>query len=114
MDLEFTRGDTQVLKFQIKDNSGNVLSLSENDKLYFTVKKSATSDEVVMQKTVGKGIELKEDGYYYITIDTEDTAELDYGGYMYDIEIKSGKLVKTLILATLTLTEEVTWKGDEI
>lgn len=115
MDLEFTRGDTQILKLQIKDLDGNILKLTENDELYFTLKQNANSEEVLLQKTLkNNGINLKEDNFYYITLKPEDTSNLGYGTYTYDIEVKSNDFVKTLILATITLTEEVTWKGDEV
>lgn len=115
MDLEFIRGDTQILKLQIKDQDENVLKLVEDDELYFTVKQNANSEDVLLQKTLKNGgIVLKEDNFYYITLKSEDTSNLNYGTYTYDIEVKSNDFVKTLILATITLTEEVTWKGDEV
>ena len=113
MDLEFPRGDTEVCKFKIKDKNGTELSLSNTDKLFFTVKKSPKSEEVAFQKTLTNGIELK-DGYYYVTINSDDTAELNYGDYVYDIELKTGEgVVKTLTLGVITLIDEVTFKGDE-
>ena len=43
MDLEFTRGDTQVLKFQLKNGLGKEIEPSPEDNIYFTVKSSANS-----------------------------------------------------------------------
>ena len=40
MDLEFTRGDTQFLKFQLKDGFENVISPTSEDNIYFTVKQN--------------------------------------------------------------------------
>lgn len=115
MDIEFPRGDTKILKFKIKDNNGEELQLADTDKLYFTVKKNPRSKDIVMQKTLNKGIEKREDGYYYIKIDSIDTANLSYGTYGYDIEIKTiSGIVKTLLLGEITLTEEYTHRRDEI
>lgn len=114
MDLEFPRGDTQVCKFKIKDKNGEELSLSNTDKLFFTCKKNSKSDEIVFQKTLDNGIEQRSDGYYYITINSDDTAELNYGEYGYDIELKTeAGIVKTLTIGSIALTDEFTFKGDE-
>ena len=114
MDLEFPRGDTKTFKFKIKDNNGVELELSNTDKLFFTAKKSHTSTDIAFQKTLGNGIELGTDGYYHVTINSDDTAELNYGTYGYDIELKTeAGIVKTLIIGSITLTEEYTFKGDE-
>ena len=115
MDLEFPRGDTKVFKFKITDKNGEKLNLTSTDKLYMTVKKDVNSNTVIFQKRIGNGIEFKDDGYYYVTILPSDTSELSYGQYGYDIEIKTGTgIVKTLVVGTITLTEEYTFKGDEI
>lgn len=115
MDFEFIRGDTFPFKFKLKDKNGQEIILSNTDNLYFTVKKTSKSTERAFQKTLAGGeIVYGEDGYYHITIESDDTAELDYGDYRYDIELKSATgIVKTLILGTITLTDEITFKGDE-
>ena len=115
MDLEFPRGDTKEFKFKLTDKNGENLTLSPTDKLYLTVKKDTNSNTVLFQKRIGSGIELKNDGYYYVTIYPNDTNELPYGQYGYDLEIKTGTgIVKTLVVGTITLTEEYTFKGDEV
>lgn len=117
-DYEFKRGDTKVLdKFRLLNTDGEVLALGANDTLYFTVKKDANSKNVLIQKTTkDSGITLEDDGYYHIIIDPEDTNDLDYGDYQYDIELKSigsRTFVRTLVEGVITLTEEITWGGDE-
>lgn len=114
MDFEFPRGDTFLFKFRLKDKNGEEIVLGVGDKLYFTVKKSSKSTDRAIQKITPSGIVYEEDGYYHITIDSNDTAELDYGTYQYDIELKTATgVVKTLILGSITLTDEITFKGDE-
>lgn len=115
MDLEFPRGDTKVFKFKLTDKNRENLTLSSTDQIYMTVKKDINSNTVIFQKRIGNGIELKEDGYYYVTINPDDTNELPYGQYGYDLEIKTGTgIVKTLVVGSITLTEEYTFKGDEV
>ena len=113
MVIIFTRGDTQIVKFNLKDKEGNNIELTDNDKLYFTVKKTTTSDEKLFQKVYPTDIKYS-DGYYSFTIDPEDTDTLDYGEYYYDIELKTGTIVKTLAINKLILTDEVTFVGDEV
>lgn len=114
MDLEFTRGDTKVFKFKLQDKNGVDLKLSNTDKLFLTAKRNPKSTSVSFQKTLNNGIELKDDDYYYVTINSDDTAKLSYGTYGYDIEIKTASgVVRTLLIGSITLTEEYTHKGDE-
>ena len=113
MDFEFPRGDTFLFKFRLKDKNGEEIVLQAGDKLYFTVKKNAKSTDRIIQKTTPSGITY-DSGYYHITIDSNDTAEQNYGTYQYDIELKTASgVVKTLILGSITLTDEITFKGDE-
>lgn len=112
MDLEFTRGDTQYIKFQLKDGNGENLRLTNSENLYFTVKENQNSKKILIQKTFPTEIKYS-DGYYIFEITSEDTSDLAYNTYQYDIELKSGDYVKTLGLGTITLTDEITFKGDE-
>lgn len=113
MDLEFTRGDTQFIRFQLKDGQGNPITLADEGVLYFTVKKNKYSSDVLIQKKYPIDISYK-DGYYGFTLNSEDTENLQYGTYQYDIELKLGYYVKTLGFGTITLTDEITFKEDEV
>lgn len=112
MDIEFTRGDTQILKFKLKNSLGQAVELTNSDNLYFTVKKNARSTTKLIQKKYPTDITYS-DGYFSFYISSSDTGNLDYGTYEYDIELKSGDYVKTLGSGTITLTEEITFGGDE-
>lgn len=117
IDYEFKRGDTNALKkFRVLDKNEEVMELTTNEQLYFTMKSNPNSDEVLVQKTINNGIYLEDDGYYHITLEADETSKLNYGAYVYDIELKSfgsKNVVKTIMEGTITLTEEVTWEGDE-
>ena len=52
MDIEFTRGDTQFLRFRLKDLEGELVELQADDRLYFTVKQSQHSKKVLDRKSV--------------------------------------------------------------
>ena len=117
IDYEFPRGDTYALrKFRVIDKNKNAIQLTDAEQLYFTVKTDPNSNKVLIQKRKNEGIELGDDGYYHIIMETGDTNKLDYGTYVYDIQLKSTQqrtLVKTLFDGTITLTNEVTWEVDE-
>ena len=115
IDYEFKRGDTKALKkFRPVDINNNPLILSENDKIYFTVKRGEKGKKV-LQKTIGEGIVLKDDVYYHITLNADDTAELDAGSYRYDIELNMGtNLVITLIEGEIILLQDITTKEDKV
>lgn len=112
MDLEFIRGDTQFIKFPLTSEDGNPIELNNNEKLYFTVKQNANSKKVLIQKKYPTDMEYSE-GYYYFTLTSQDTSNLNYGTYEFDIELKSDNYVRTLAMGTLTLTEEITHRRDE-
>ena len=117
IDYEFKRGDSyQLNKFRIMDMEKNLIELTEAEQLYFTVKTDSNNSNVLIQKKINSGIELGDDGYYHIMMEPSDTNNLDYGTYVYDIELKSINpkiYVKTIIDGTITLTDEVTWKENE-
>lgn len=108
MDLEFVRGDTQPIKFQIKDNDGNILKMEDGDELILTVKKNYNTSKISIQKKLSKGEIYYQEGYYITIFTHKDTAQLKYGTYVYDIQIQSGDMVATPLLGTITLTEEAT------
>ena len=112
MVIQFTRGDTQIINFNLKDANGNNIELATGDKLYFTVKKDANSTDVIMQKVYPTDITYSE-GKYQFTIEPTDTNSLEYGTYEYDIELKTGTYVKTLSKGRIELTDEITFVGDE-
>jgi len=113
-DIEFPRGDTCPIKFNLVDSEGNAIILGEGDELYFTVKKTYNTQEYIFQKKYSNGgIIQEEDGQCSLYIDTSDTNTLPYGTYVYDICLKSGAYRKTVCLGQITLTNESTFVGNE-
>ena len=112
MDLEFIRGDTQFIKFKLKDGLGNPITLTGRENIYFTVKQDPNSSKVLIQKKYPIDIKYQE-GYFIFTMDSEDTSDLAYGTYQYDIVFKAEDFVKTLGVGTITLIEEITHRRDE-
>lgn len=102
-----TRGDTGKFKFQRKNAEGHVI-LTAPDAIYFTVKRSFESSSVMFQKTL-EDMTLDQDGMYHFTIAPADTAALDYGNYVYDVEVTELDYVQTISKGKLNLLEEATW-----
>lgn len=113
MDFEFVRGDTCPISWPLKDANGNDLMLEDGDEMYFTVKESYKKKEFKIQKRFSKGEITYENNKYHTVFEHEDTAKLKFGTYEYDIQIKSGNLVSTAGMGTITLTPEVTHIENE-
>lgn len=117
IDIEFTRGDTFMYGFHLVDSNKKPINFNVGDaEIYFTVKKNENISNVIFQKKFSTGdIKLDEesDGFYYLTINADDTNELKYGQYGYDVTIKTGEFVSTQIIGTITLTKEYTHKVNE-
>jgi hypothetical protein len=111
-DFEFPRGDTCPISFTLTDSEGSPLDLSTSE-IYFTMKKSySTQDYILQKKKSTYGITV-DGNKCALILSHNDTAQLSYGNYVYDIQVKSGDYVKTLVLGTITLTNESTWKANE-
>ena len=102
--ITIIRGDSAMFEIELLEDDGaggtKPYEMKEGDKITFTVKKSAKTSEVLIQK-FGPNI----------SINTEDTSSLPYGAYKYDVQFTSADgYVDTVIPPkTFKITEEVTW-----
>lgn len=108
--MKFTRGDTYKFKFQ-RRNANNEPILTKSQKMWFTVKKNYKTVDKLIQKTLINGITYTDDGYYHITLNHDDTKNLKYKKYVYDIQVENDGIVKTIALGNIELTNEVTFEG---
>ena len=111
-DFEFPRGDTCPLSFDITDNEGNPLDLTSTE-IYFTLKNNYNTSTALLQKKKSTGGITVDENKCSLVLTHDDTAEMSYGKYVYDIQIKSSTYVKTLALGQITLTNESTHKANE-
>lgn len=112
-DIEFPRGDTCPLSMTLTDSDGNILIPTLGDEIYFTVKKSYRSQDIILQKKYSNNDFEVVDGVIKFVLSHSDTASLAYGTYNYDIQFKSDEYVKTILKGNITLTEEATWINNE-
>ena len=112
--MKIRRGDYKLFKFQRKNKKKEIITDLPN-KMYFTVKENEYKEKALFQKTLENGITYTtNDNYYHIEILPEDTDNLAYGNYKYDIEIiYDSTKRKTLIVDELEITEEITHKNNE-
>lgn len=87
-EISITRGDSEGVLVKFKN-----YELQESDIVELTVRKNVRTDKVIH-----KVAEHMEDGTALITIQPEDTEDLDFGEYVYDVQMTfSDGSVKTLV-----------------
>lgn len=101
-EIRITRGDTATFNVTLKTDDGNAYTLPEGSIVTFTVKRDTGQPKYLIQK-------VNTDSTSF-TILPDDTSPLKYGEYVYDIELKIGAEVSTVVEPTpFIVTEEVTW-----
>ena len=97
-----TRGDTGWLYVTLSvPTFPDDYELQRGDKLYFTVRKTREHEPVIS----------KELDTQYITIEPEDTENLDFGNYVYDVQLVFSWGAKTTVIehAKFVICSEVTF-----
>jgi len=99
--IQIVRGDTAVINIAVSTKDGAKYILSGGDNLTFTVRKTAT-DNIVIQKTITGG---------NFTINPVDTETLEFGNYVYDVQLTSASGFTDTIIAPhiFKILEEVTY-----
>lgn len=105
------RGDTARFFFQRIDAEGEVIT-TRPDTLYFTVKKDFKTVPFVLQKKLDD-MRMDEDGTFHFTIEPEDTEELQYRTYVYDIQVVQDGVKTTIAKGGFVITTEVTFIENE-
>ena len=106
--MEFIRGDTFAFKFSIKLANGQIPTKEDISTLFVTVRKYATrSSAIIFEKTL-EDVEIDEDGYCHVKFNPEDTENLLYGSYFFDVEITTTGGYRKSKLFQFNLTKETT------
>lgn len=100
--IHLTRGDSAVLLLKIRKDDDTEYELQAGDSVLFTVKNSVYDTAVIMQKKLTGGA---------IKLNPDDTKNLQYGTYYYDVELtQSDGFVATVIgPQKLIIEPEVTY-----
>lgn len=115
--FSLVRGDTWDFNVKIVEaGSKDVVILGEGDKMFFSIKNSFNTDDVLIQKRLNDGITFK-DNSYHIVVDSLETSKLKYQDYVYDIEVIIGSensKTKTIKRGIITVDYEVTHRKNEV
>lgn len=100
--ITMTRGDTCRMKINLSDADGGTYTPQEGDEIRFAAKKTYADEEPVIFKTVPLDTMTLE-------LAPEDTKSLDFGTYVYDMQITmaDGTVNTFVTKGYLKLDEEV-------
>lgn len=85
--ISIVRGTTNTFAVAVADENGDAYTLGSGEVLRFGVKKRPGDAEYIFMK---ESAEPNTDGNYEFTIEVDDTAELAFGEYCYDVGLQSG------------------------
>lgn len=98
--IKLTRGDTGIFTISLTDSDGNSYTPKEGDSLRFAMAKNYGSEALINKQIPIDTCTLE--------IEPNDTKELNFGKYVYDIEFTDADgHVSTIILANFEVTREV-------
>lgn len=104
--IEFIRGDTLPFKTKICLNDETAIATEDIDTLLITGRsKTSKTSPIIFQKTL-EDVTIDQDGYLHAVIEPEDTQELSYGDYYFDIEITLNTGYRKSRLYQFKITEE--------
>lgn len=102
--IELTRGDTARFTITVKNElTGNDYEIQPNDVIVMTIKKKEMdADALVVKEITGTNL---------IHLRPEDTSELSFGKYVYDIQLttEGGDVYTIIPPSTFELAKEVTY-----
>ena len=103
--ISLTRGDSARIALTINKEDGTEYTPQDGDQILFTVKKNTRTAEILFQHAF-------HDSQIYIV--PQDTENLKYGDYVYDVQLtKVDGAVMTIVPPnTIKVLEEVTWNGE--
>ncbi len=109
--MQIIRGDTSKFKFQRLDANGDPILIPAS-RLYFTVKRKATDSAFILQKTI-EDFTFDGEGYYHFVIDPADTDAMEFGDYVFDLEVITDEYKQTIAIGSFIVGKEVTHAGNE-
>ena len=114
MHIEMARGDLETRTFHVSGPDKSPFA-EDFDNIYMTVKKYASDKKYIFQKRLSDGGIMKiDDGTYQFTIMPEDTDNMGFGDYDFDIELVINGVLKRTFMGVLTLGKESTHRCNEV
>ena len=118
MRIAMPRGDIRLVRFLINDIGGVATDIDFSE-MYFTVKRTTKDRAFLFQKKLSNEEILKlGPGDYQIRIEPEDTNNLTYGNYKFDVQLtwideRGEQQLKETFVGDFVITEEVTYVTNE-
>lgn len=113
MTIRMPRGDIRLVHFTINNPDGTCSDIDFTE-IYFTVKRSFTDRNFLFQKRLSTGGIIKVNtGDYQVKIESDDTSDLSFGQYKFDIQFVFEDQLKETFVGNFELTAEVTSKENE-
>lgn len=112
--ISMIRGDSATFHFHREDAEGKVI-IETPEEIYFTVKASFEDEDFVIQKRLAD-MTVDTVGEYSFTILPTDTNALDFGEYVYDLEvIRNAEATdkQTISKGIFLIETEVTYASNE-
>lgn len=106
-DIKMTRGDTECAYVAAKKDGGHVPFI-DGDILYFTVKTRADTVKKELQKVITEF----PDGKALIVIEPEDTKNLQFKTYEYDLQLTDteGRVITLIKPSKFIIDKEITYE----
>lgn len=109
MNLEMFRGTTESFEFTVKNrDTGDPYNLQDGEVLVFGIKFRPYQKDADLVKTVTEG----SDGVYIVTLHPEDTIDLRYGDYKYNVNIQAGNEFHPVVSGKFKIKSNATKHGD--
>ena len=107
------RGDIKLVRFLINDPDGSTSDVDFTE-IHFTVKKTTKDKAFFFQKKLSSGgITKLDNGDYQVKVEPEDTRNMNYGNYKFDIQFTYEDQLKETFCGDFVLTDEVTHPENE-
>ena len=78
--IHLTRGDTMFLEVVLKTENGEKFTPTEEDKIYFRVKRNASAKEILIEKEIPYDTMI-------LQLNETDTKDFKFGSYYYEVEV---------------------------
>lgn len=113
MRIAMHRGDIDYERFVIKNSDGSDTDI-EFDSIYFTVKKTFKDSDFLFQKSLKDDTIVKlAPGDYQLKIEKEDTRNMSFGRYVFDIQIGYRNILNETFTGDFDLLPEATYPETE-
>ena len=105
MIIKVHKGNYFAKRFKILDKNKKPVNIGFKN-IIMTFKDNFSSPNILFKKSLHNGDITKDDeGYYHFSINPEDTQDLKYADYVFDIQIRneSPKIKKTIVTGMLRI-----------